>query len=138
MLHQITEFVGNHYILSSSFILLVVLLILHEKRRSGRNLTTQELTAMVNNDEAVVLDIRQKKDFSEGHIAGSIHIPAAKLAERIAELEPHRDKTIVVVCASGMTAGASCAELKKAEFTTARLSGGINSWRADNLPTVKS
>jgi len=137
MLERVIEFVGSHYILVSGFIGLAILLIMHETRRSGRNLSNREITALINRDEAVVLDIRQQKDFSAGHIVGSIHIPAAKLTERMAELDAHKDKTIVVVCASGMTAGATCTELKKAGFTTARLSGGIASWRSENLPTVK-
>lgn len=137
MLERVIEFVGNHYILVSGFIGLAILLIMHETKRSGRNLSSREVTALINRDEAVVLDIRQQKDFSAGHIVDSIHIPAAKLKERIAELEPHKDKTVIVVCASGMTAGATCTELKNAGFNTARLSGGIAGWRSDNLPTAK-
>lgn len=53
------------------------------------------------------------------------------------ELDKHKDKTIIVVCASGLNAGAACAELKKAGFTAARLSGGITGWRSENLPVVK-
>lgn len=137
MLDQLIEFVSRHYVLTSIFVLLVIMLVFHETRRSGRNLSSRELTAMVNRDEAVIVDIRQKKDFSTGHIVDSIHIPADKLKERLAELDKYREKLLVVVCATGMSAGAACSELKKAGFNTARLAGGIGGWRADNLPTVK-
>ncbi len=53
------------------------------------------------------------------------------------ELEKHKDKTIIVVCASGMHAGGACSELKKEGFIAARLSGGISGWRSENLPVVK-
>ena len=135
---RLIEFVGNHYLLSTAFVVLAIALVLYETRRSGKSLSTRELTAMVNAGQAVVLDIRQAKDFSAGHIVDSIHIPRDKLASRINELDKHKDKTVVVVCDSGMTAGPACIQLQKAGFTTARLSGGINGWRGDNLPTVKA
>lgn len=135
---RLIEFVSNHYLLSSAFVVLAIALLLYETRRAGKSLNTRELTQMVNAGQAVVLDIRQVKDFAAGHIVDAINIPRDKLASRTSELDKHKDKTIVVVCDSGMTAGPACIELQKAGFTTARLSGGINSWRGDNLPTVKA
>lgn len=137
MLAKFLEFITVHYMLSGSFLIIVVLLILQQARSSGRNLSTRELTAMVNRDEAFILDIRPKKEFQSGHIVGSENISSDQLKTRMAELEKHKDKTIIVVCASGVHAGGACAELKKAGFNVARLSGGITGWRSENLPVVK-
>ncbi|HZJ95883.1 MAG TPA: rhodanese-like domain-containing protein [Thiopseudomonas sp.] len=131
------EFITAHYMLSGAFLIIVVLLLMQSSRNSGRNVSTRELTAMVNRDEAFVLDIRPKKDFASGHIVGSENITSDQLAKRMVELEKHKDKTIIVVCASGVNAGSACAELKKAGFNVARLSGGIAGWRNENLPVVK-
>ncbi len=136
-LAKFLEFITAHYVLSGTFIVLVVLLIVQQSRNAGRNLSSRELTAMVNRDEAFILDIRPKKEFSTGHIVGSVNISSDQLKDKMAELEKHKDKTIIVVCASGMNAGGACAELKKAGFTAARLSGGITGWRSENLPVVK-
>ncbi|MFB1010631.1 MAG: rhodanese-like domain-containing protein [Thiopseudomonas sp.] len=135
---RLIEFVGNHYLLSTAFVVLAIALMLYESRRAGKSLSTRELTSLVNADQAVVLDIRQAKDFSAGHIVDAINIPRDKLASRIGELDKYKDKTIVVVCDSGITAGPACTQLQQAGFTTARLSGGITGWRNDNLPTVKA
>ena len=43
----------------------------------------------------------------------------------------------IVVDAMGQHSGGICRDLKKAGFTAAKLSGGIASWRGDNLPLVK-
>jgi len=137
MLAKFLEFITVHYMLSGSFLIILVLLILQQARSSGRNLSTRELTAMVNRDEAFILDIRPKKEFQSGHIVGSENISSDQLKTRMAELEKHKDKTIIVVCASGVHAGGACAELKKAGFNVARLSGGITGWRSENLPVVK-
>ena len=136
-LAKFLEFITAHYVLSGTFIVLVVLLIVQQSRNAGRNLSSRELTAMVNRDEAFILDIRPKKEFSTGHIAGSVNISNDQLKDKMVELDKHKDKTIIVVCASGLNAGAACAELKKAGFTAARLSGGITGWRSENLPVVK-
>lgn len=136
-LAKFLEFITAHYVLSGTFIVLVVLLVLQQSRNAGRNLSSRELTAMVNRDEAFILDIRPKKEFSTGHIAGSVNISNDQLKDKMVELDKHKDKTIIVVCASGMNAGGACAELKKAGFTAARLSGGITGWRSENLPVVK-
>ena len=136
-LAKFLEFITVHYVLSGTFILLLVLLIIQQSRNAGRNISTRELTAMVNRDEAFILDIRPKKEFSTGHIAGSVNITNDQLKDKMVELDKHKDKTIIVVCASGLNAGAACAELKKAGFTAARLSGGITGWRSENLPVVK-
>ena len=136
-LAKFLEFITAHYVLSGTFIVLVVLLIVQQSRNAGRNLSSRDLTAMVNRDEAFILDIRPKKEFSTGHIAGSVNISNDQLKDKMVELDKHKDKTIIVVCASGLNAGAACAELKKAGFTAARLSGGITGWRSENLPVVK-
>ncbi len=136
-LAKFLEFITAHYVLSGIFLTLVVLLIMQQSRNSGRNLTSRELTAMVNRDEAFILDIRSKKDFSTGHIVGSVNISNDQINTRMNELEKHKDKTIIVVCASGVNAGGACSELKKAGFNVARLSGGITGWRNENLPVVK-
>ena len=136
-LAKFLEFMTVHYVLSGTFLILVVLLVMQQSRNAGRNLSTRELTAMVNRDEAFILDIRPKKDFIAGHIVGSVNISNDQLKTRMNELEKHKDKTIIVVCASGVNAGSACVELKKAGFNVARLSGGITGWRSENLPVVK-
>lgn len=137
MLAKFLEFITVHYVLSGSFLIIVVLLIMQQTRNSGRNLSTRELTAMVNRDEAFILDIRSSTDFANGHIVGSVNISNDQLKSRMSELEKHKDKTIIVVCASGVNAGGACSELKKAGFNVARLSGGISGWRNESLPVVK-
>lgn len=137
MVAQLIEFVSNHFILSGIFVALLILLLVTELRRGGRSLSTRELTALVNSDHGVVLDVRPHKDFTTGHIVDSLNIPYDKLASRKAELDKHKAKTIIVVDAMGQHAGTVCSELQKSGFTAAKLSGGMSSWRGENLPVVK-
>ncbi|SDV07150.1 rhodanese-like domain-containing protein [Pseudomonas mucidolens] len=137
MVDHLIAFATSHYLLVGAFVVLLALLIAHEMSRGGRSLSTGELTALVNKDQAVIVDIRPAKDFAAGHIVGALNIPQDKLIARIAELEKHKAKTIILVDAQGQHAGGHAREMMKSGFTAAKLSGGISSWRADNLPLVK-
>ena len=137
MLANLIEFVSTHFVLSGIFVTLLALLAFTEMRKGGQSLGSRELTALINRDEGVVLDIRAQKDFSAGHIVGALHIPFEKIAARMAELEKYKAKTIIVVDAMGQHAGAVSRDLKKAGYNAAKLGGGIASWRGENLPLVK-
>ncbi len=137
MLANLIEFATTHYVLSGSFVTLLALLAFTEARKGGQSLSSRELTALLNSEQGVVLDIRAQKDFSAGHIVGALNIPYEKLSSRMAELDKHKAKTLILVDAMGQHAGAVCRDLKKAGFTAAKLGGGIASWRGDNLPLVK-
>lgn len=137
MVANLIEFVSNHYVLVTIFLVLLILLVVTETRKGGKSVDTRGLTALVNRDEGVVLDVRAKKEFDAGHIVDAVNIPYEKLVSRMSELEKYKAKTIIVVDAMGQHAGTVCRELQKAGFNTAKLSGGIASWRGDNLPVVK-
>ncbi|MBM3110936.1 rhodanese-like domain-containing protein [Pseudomonas sp. P66] len=137
MVAHLIEFATKHYLLVGIFVVLLILLIVYEARKGGRSLSTGELTALVNSDKGLVIDIRSTKDYAAGHIVGALNIPQDKFAARIGELEKHKAKTLIVVDAMGQHAGTTARELLKAGFTAAKLSGGVSSWKADNLPLVK-
>jgi predicted sulfurtransferase len=80
---RLFEFVGNHIELTGLFVALLAALWFSEKLRSGKAVSPQAATLMMNKDEAVIIDIREKKEYSEGRITGSIHIPYDSLKERM-------------------------------------------------------
>lgn len=132
------EFVGNHPFLVGAFLLLLVLFIRNETRRGGRSVTPQQLVDMVNRENAVVLDIRERKDFQSGHIVDAVNVPYSSLESRLDELKKHRERPVVVVCKIGQNAGAAGTLLRKQGFANvSRLTGGITEWRNQNLPVVK-
>ncbi|HDS1734189.1 MULTISPECIES: rhodanese-like domain-containing protein [Pseudomonas] len=137
MVANLITFATNHFILVAIFFVLLILLLVNEIRRGGQSLSNGQLTALVNADKAVVIDIRTSKEYAAGHIVGALNIPQDKLISRMAELEKHKDKTLILVDSMGQQSGTLCRELLKAGYTAAKLSGGVSSWKADNLPLVK-
>ena len=131
-------FASEQWILFSVLLLLIYAFVWRESTKGGKSLSHHELTRMLNADEAVVLDVRDQKDFSAGHIAGAVNIPFAKLTEREAELAQYKsDRAIVVVDKAGQHAGTAGKNLVKLGYTVNRLSGGMTDWLNDKLPVVK-
>lgn len=135
---QYIEFVGNNWVLVTLWVGLVIALVLHRSKSSGESLSCQEAVMMINRSSAVVLDIREKKDFDSGHITDSIHIPLSKLGARLSELDKYKASPVIVACRLGQTSADAVKILKHAEFARVlRLSGGITEWRAQGLPLVQ-
>lgn len=138
MIEQMLEFMINHWILTSIWSVIIILLVLHEGSRGGLQLSPAQVTRMINNDNAVVVDIRKKEDFRTGHLPESINIPAAGFETHLGQLEIYKKRPMILVCKTGTTAGAVGLVLKKAGFDqVTRLKGGITEWQSNNLPLVK-
>lgn len=89
------------------------------------------------NDDALVLDVREDKEYAAGHIPKARHIPLGQLAGRMKELDKFKDKPILVTCRSGNRSAHACRILKKAGFTTVyNQAGGILAWERANLPVT--
>ena len=138
-MEQFFEFVGNHPILVGAFLVVLALFVRNEVARGGRSVTAQELVNLVNRDGAVVVDVRDKHEFSQGHIVDAINVPHVAISSRLGELEKYKQKPLVLACKMGQHAGAAGTVLRKAGFeNVSRLKGGIAEWRNQNLPVVKS
>lgn len=138
MVEQVFEFAGNHYILVGLFLFLLVAFIINEGKRGGAAISPSSLVTLVNREGAVIVDVRDGKEFSNGHIAGAVNMPVTSFDSRIVDLESYKGKPIVLVCKIGQHAGAAGRKLKAKGFENVRrLSGGMAEWTASNLPVVK-
>lgn len=107
-------------------------------RPAGNAVTPGEATLLINREEALVVDVREADEFASGHVPEARNFPLSKLAERIGELEKHKDKPLIVCCASGMRSNKACAEFTKAGFSRLyNLAGGIDAWQAASYPLKK-
>ncbi len=134
----VVEFLNAHPIMVGLWAVVGVMLLLSLTPGVGKNIAPQQLTDLVNREDAVVLDIRPAADFAKGHIVGAINVPMSKLTQSTADLDRYKERPLVVVCASGTTAVNACKLLQKGGFTKLfRLNNGMQAWLADNLPTSK-
>lgn len=104
----------------------------------GSNISATEATLLINRQDALVLDVRETAEWSAGHIPNARHIALGHLAKHLSEIEKHKDKPVIVVCASGNRSNSGCGVLKKAGFQQVfNLAGGVNAWNDAGLPMTR-
>ena len=123
-------------------IVIVSLMLIHslmgERLRGYSSISPTESTQMINREDALILDVRENNEYSEGHIINSLHIPLSNIKTRLTELEKHKANKIIVACRSGNRSSHACATLKKEGFEQVfNLSGGVMAWKSASLPLIK-
>lgn len=134
---QFIEFVGNHIVLAAAWLLAATGIVFYHQRTGSKAVSPQGAVALINRSDAIVLDLRDKKEFDAGHIVDSFNIPYGKLAQRLSELDKYKQKPVIVVCKLGQQSGMAAKQVQDAGFADVhKLAGGISEWRAQSLPLV--
>ncbi len=104
----------------------------------GARVSTLQATMLINQQDALVLDVRDDAEFAKGHILNARNVPVAKLEERLREIERWKSKPVIVHDGNGSRSAAALALLKKHGFNSAvQLNGGFAAWLQAGLPTIK-
>jgi rhodanese-related sulfurtransferase len=89
--------------------------------------------AVLRDDGAVIVDVREPDEWAAGHIPGAILIPLGELASRLGDVPSNRP--IVVVCRSGNRSAEGRDILLGAGFpAVTSLDGGMNDWANAGMP----
>ncbi len=84
-----------------------------------------------------ILDVRRQSEWDEGHIPGARHTYLGDLIELTKDLP--RDMPIAVHCQGGTRSAIAASILQKEGFTNVEnVSGGIEEWKNNGLPTEKA
>ena len=76
----------------------------------------------------VLLSVCTDKEYGQGHIPGSVHVPLSDIGERIKKLK--KDKEIVVYCQSGNRSIWAIKRLMGMGYKNlTNLKGGYNAWK---------
>ncbi len=139
-MQQLIEFASNHLLLVFAFFATLGMLIFTEYTRmfSGvPGLSPYQATQLLNDGDALFLDVRDDKEYKNGHIKGARSVPVNQLDKQMHELEKHKEKSVVVYCDNGMRTSRVTGKLRKLGFTDLHsISGGLVAWEKANLPVV--
>lgn len=81
--------------------------------------------AQLLKEGAIILDVRTKSEYQQGHIKGSINVPLNNLSNHYSKLK--KDKAIITCCASGMRSAQAKSILKSNGFSEVHNGGGWSS-----------
>lgn len=85
----------------------------------------------------LILDCRTPEEHAIARIEGAVLIPMQEIAERLSELEPWRDKPIIVHCHHGVRSLRVTHFLREKGFSQAQsMKGGIDAWSVEVDPSV--
>lgn len=140
-LEELLAFAGRNPLLSIALVGLTAAIIWVEVSRLFRgykSLRPGELSALVNREDALVIDLSPINDYQKGHIAGSKSVQASQFDPESKQLAKARALPVVVVCRTGMSANGAARRLVKAGFERVYvLDGGVQAWSGADLPLVK-
>ena len=106
------------------------------------NITPQEAFTLIqdnqNNPDFVIIDVRTPEEFAEGHLENAINIDYYSETFRDELNKLDKSKTYLIYCRSGSRSGQTLDIMEELNFREVyNMSGGINQWVAEGLPTVK-
>ena len=140
-MQQLLEYAVNHPVLVGATVLLALAALAYEwsrARAGGQSVGPIEAVQLMNQG-ALVLDVRSREQYDAGHLIDARNVPGADLTGSIETLKRYRDKPVLTCCDTGLTANAAARTLREQGFNkVASLRGGLQAWRAENLPVVRS
>jgi rhodanese-related sulfurtransferase len=139
--NKLLAFAGENQFLVMAFVGLTFAIVYTEFSRltSGfKAVDPAGLTALINRQDALLVDVSAAADFEKGHIAGAKNVQMSQFDADNKILAKVRDLPVAVVCRTGNTSADAARKLAKAGFKQVHwLDGGIAAWTGAQLPLVK-
>lgn len=140
-MQQLFDYVVNHPVLVGVTVLLALAALAYEwsrARAGGQSVGPMDAVRLMNQG-ALVVDVRSRDQYDAGHVIDARNIPSGDLPGSVETLKKYRDKPLLTCCETGMTSSAAARTLREQGFAkVANLRGGLQAWRAENLPLVRS
>lgn len=140
-MERLPEFIANHLFL---FMLLISILMLLAWNIFGSSLNgvpliqPGEVTRLINQEDAVVVDIRKESQYENGHIINAMNIPSEQIANQLKKLKSYKDKGVIMYCETGGVSAKEARKLFDEGYEKVYcLKGGMPTWRNAGLPIAK-
>ena len=105
------------------------------KKMIAENISAQAAQEMITNGDVLILDVRTKQEFEDGHIKGALNIDIRE-SDFMTQIEKlDRSKNYIIHCKSGGRSAVALEKIKDMGFSTMyHMNGGIIEWAQHNLP----
>ena len=102
-----------------------------------RQVSLEDLNSRLEaGDELLVVDVREKDEWRQGHIPGAVHVPRGFLEMQAASRLPDKDAVLVTYCAGGIRSAFAAKALQDLGYTRVESANpGFNDWKDRGFPT---
>jgi phage shock protein E len=108
-----------------------------EAKKYITEISPQDAAAKLNNGDAVIIDVRDKDEWDEGHIPGATHMSRGTIELDVEEKIPDPNAIIICHCGGGGRSALAAETLQKMGYKNVRsMAGGLKAWKAAGLPTT--
>jgi len=140
-MEEYIDFASRNYLLFITLAAVITLIIITELRRATKGfkeVSPSDAVLLINKEDALVLDVREANELSQGNIVNAKHIAFSSLTDKLDNLASDKDKPILVFCKMGTKSSKACQLLLKNSYTNVfGLKGGITAWINEQLPIIK-
>jgi len=108
-----------------------------EAKKNITEISPEDAAQKLQNAEAVVIDVREKDEYDEGHIPHAINLSRGTIELDIEEKVPDPNVMIICHCGGGGRSVLAAESLQKMGYKNVRsMAGGLRAWKAAGLPTM--
>ena len=136
---EFIQFLQGELLLTGTLFALIILLIVNiysEKNRKYQVVDTNGAVSLMDDDDLIILDVREEKERKVGFLSNDINIPMGQVKTKMDTLD--KSKNILVYCKSGTRSDRIADILSKNDFQkVSSLKGGFNAWLKADLPIEK-
>ncbi len=88
-------------------------------------------------DAPLLVDVRERDEWAEGHIPGAVHVPRGHLESRIEQVAPDRKRQLLLYCAGGSRSAFATKTLEGLGYeNVVNLEGGFTDWKRNGGDVV--
>jgi sulfur-carrier protein adenylyltransferase/sulfurtransferase len=112
--------------------------LLNQVKKSIHEVNVQDVESRRQSKENfILLDVREKDEWDEGHLPGAVHIPRGFLESKIENSVRERTTPVVVYCAGGHRSAFAAKSLQDMGYkNVVSMDGGYGAWKNAGLPFV--
>ncbi len=99
-----------------------------------REITIEQFAAAHQDSAAFILDVRESREYLQGHVPGAVLIPMSQLTSRLGEVP--KDLPVHVICRSGNRSASMASFLERAGVDAYSVAGGTDAWMRSGRPVV--
>jgi sulfur-carrier protein adenylyltransferase/sulfurtransferase len=113
--------------------------LMDDARKDVQEISVQETSNLLqNNGKHLLLDVREKDEYREGHLEGAVSLPRGFLEIKVETTVPEKSTPIIAYCAGGTRSLLAAKQLKEMGYqNVVSMSGGYGAWKSAGFKWVQ-